>query len=85
MLKRTPVLVAALAAVLIACVGCSPDSSAGGTSGGGSSAMTQVIKDDVKAMADEGDPVNEIIEILDQEFPDFVAFIEDAVLAVIGS
>jgi cytochrome c-type biogenesis protein CcmH/NrfF len=81
MLKRTPVLAAALAALLIACVGCTPNSSADGTSGGSSSAITRVIKADVEALAEEGDPVNEIIDTLEQEFPDFVAFIEDAVAA----
>jgi cytochrome c-type biogenesis protein CcmH/NrfF len=81
MLKRMPVLVAALPAVLIACVGCTPNSSADGTSGGSSSAITQVIKADVETLVEEGDPVGEIIDALEQEFPDFVAFIEDAVAA----
>jgi cytochrome c-type biogenesis protein CcmH/NrfF len=82
MLMRTSVLVAALTAVLIACAGCTPNSSVGGTSG--SSSTVQIIRADVKALAEEGDPANEIIDTLVQEFPDFVTFIEDAVAALFG-
>jgi ABC-type glycerol-3-phosphate transport system substrate-binding protein len=84
MLKRISILAAALAVVLIVCVGCTPNSSVGGKSGGSSSTVTQVIKADVKALAEEGDPVDEIIDTLEQEFPGFVEFIEDAIAALFG-
>lgn len=40
--------------------------------------------DDSSSLAEEGDPMDEIIDILDQEFPDFAAFIEDVVAALFG-
>jgi hypothetical protein len=83
--KRIPVLMAALVAGLITCAGCTPGDQSSGTSGGSPTVVTQQeVRSEARALFDEGDTENEILDTLEDYFPDLSDFIEDVLLALFG-